>query len=110
METYEPYLCLCFWIVVDGIICLAASVYAATKAMSGLATLHTVVAVFSGIIALWLASSVGYTQFRDLAFRNISGPKRYSSSGHLVRIIDLSRGQSIQFVARIGRTRTRRRA
>lgn len=98
LDTYKPYLCLCFWIVVDGIVCLVVSVYAATRARSGLAALHTVVAIFSGIIALWLASSVGYSQFRDLAFRNMSHPESHTSSWHMVRTIDSSRGQSVQFV------------
>lgn len=98
LDTYKPYLSLCFWITVDGLVCAMASFHATTRADTGLAMMHTIVGILSCFLALFLSVNVGYRQFRDLAFRNISAPEWHMGQWTMVRTIDTSRGKSIQFV------------
>jgi hypothetical protein len=98
LDTYKPYLCLILWIVVDGILCMVASIMAATLAGSGLKLLRIIVAVFSGMLAIFLAAVVAVPQFKFLAIKNCSSPERHVKQWTLVQTKDTNRGTMIQFV------------
>lgn len=100
LDTMKPYLCLIFWIAVDGIVCMAASIAAATLARTGLGLLHWIVAVCSGLQAIYMAVIVGITQFKWLAFRNVvpAELKERFNDWTMVRTVDTTHGKRVQFV------------
>ncbi|OIW23226.1 hypothetical protein CONLIGDRAFT_693783 [Coniochaeta ligniaria NRRL 30616] len=98
LDTIKTYFCTIFWLGLDGILCMSASFAAVGMSRSGLGQLHSIIGVFSGILAVYITVQAGWSQFKWLAFRNVVGFEWSIPQWTMVRTIDTPGGKHVQFV------------